>query len=736
MVDKKKSSRSNKKSRKSDPLESDDTQIEAKTTEATATDSSDETVEEVEAEIVKTATQPTETQLDETQTTETLAAMGDDLSEADESTLETDGDSGITSPGILFLSVLGLVGAIGAGMWAFGQKEPTTINTGNTGAQKEIAATSSETKSKTKIASKTDPLDQSLTQGQNNPKVAKPGNPVSAQPTKELPLPTASNKITNQVSGETKTTIASLDTATLSQDKINTLPAAPNAIGGANNKLQTAAKAAANDLKIAAQDAPLAEVATNTIDDQSAKTINEQVVAGTSSELTNPPVEGAKAEATSKASEIVEGVSNSVSEKVTVPSAATTNELTIPANDPIAAVEALQQESLAQYEAADTQNVAQETVAQQGIPGGEINEEAVQVGDATLALTANATTAPGSSPTLPNQALANEPNVNSATPSTGKTLSLTPAAALAPAPTEDSVKAPANPLEAELAPADSPQENQQTSAAAPTTAIAAAPQNNQSAVKQVEEKFAGEIAALEENFEERTTRIANDLKTEQARAETQAQEIASLTTKLEEALAANEQRSSKEITELRARIDELKKEDEQKSVTSERRTAGLLALISLQRTFDQGTAYRRELDVLQSALPEKAYFSALDRAADTGAPTMENLKERFPEAVHTTLALDGPSAKGPVGHFMRNLRSLVSVRPVTPQEGTSAKAIISRAENHLSRDNLKDSIKEISSLGSATSEEMNAWLRDAKIQHEASEQLLKINEGLLAGINN
>ncbi|MEO1151046.1 MAG: mitofilin family membrane protein [Pseudomonadota bacterium] len=258
---------------------------------------------------------------------------------------------------------------------------------------------------------------------------------------------------------------------------------------------------------------------------------------------------------------------------------------------------------------------------------------------------------------------------------------------------------------------------------------------NEDAARAVAEQFAGEIAALEQSFEERTQRIADALEAERARAATQAEEIASLKRELDDALAANAERSSAEIALLRSRIDELQAQEVQKKSDTEQQTRALLSIISLQRAFDKGQPYASELNVLKQVMPGAIDFGPLDAAASTGAPTLTDLQERFPAAIRTTLATQDKSAKGPVGHVLRNLRSLVSVRPATPQTGDTPAAVISRAENALEEGRLSDTLRELDVLGDNASEGMKTWMAAARMRAEAGQLVARLNDRLLAGVS-
>jgi len=593
------------------------------------------------------------------------------------------------SPGIMFLSVLGLVGAIAAGLWAFGDKDknPDLVETQS---EDPLAATNHA-----QLTTDTPP--------------STPNAPATSKATTETTQATpVTNKIANSVETSTKTALNQIDTATLAQSSTNTLPAAPETVANETNELQKSAKLAASELTQATREVRAATLESKDIISEQTDNL-KQTTAKSEQATQDVPSENAITATNEATTEAISDVAPDFTETPVDPVAQTAElfasdpgKVQTPEDqlgaDPIAAIQSLQQEATEKY--ADDENSATATQ--------DIEKENIVKSPPENASIDHLASAPDQPANLPLESSPEESSSDSASAVPSKPSSIAPALSPALAATSGPTKPEEEDRSVEI----------------------------QRAAEEVEEKFAGEIAALEDSFEQRTTRIANDLKAEQSRAKAQAEKIALLTEKLDAALIANEQRSNEEIAQLRQRIDELKAEDEQKSVSSERRTSGLLALISLQRTFDQGISYRRELDVLQSALPNQSAYRALNKTADEGAPTLETLKSGFPLAIRTTLAQQETGAKGPVGTIMRNLKSLVSVRPASPQEGTSMKAVISRAEDYLDRDNITDTIAEISSLGSSVSDEMSEWLQNATLHNDAAEELRTINESLLTGIGN
>jgi len=706
-------------------------------------------VEEVDVEIVtgkKPASDPINEDTDgviiETELSDPdVSEIGASPSTPDEKV----GMGGI-SPGIVFLSVLAIIGAIAAGLWAMrsGPDAPTiVIADTEQDTISEITPTDTPTEDATKVTSK------------------------STLSTKEEVKPA---KIANNVDNAVKTAAMKIDPATVSAKERGSLPAAPLA-AGANSSIQKAAKEAAKKLAPKAQvpvvEPPVVQAPSNKAPISKVAEAQDGVdaleVAGDTAETVGDIADNNGQQIKEISTENLEArkVPDQVAqaaEKVTISNA----DLGVgPSEDIATAIDSVgaQVTETVVDKAADT-----------------IAEEVDPVADAAELFASNPNTQEtpadqlGADPIAAIESLQAQAAAQVDVPAGGATKSVE-GAVVVKGETDSTIvetnkaispETVSNKIDDVKTTVAGDQDREQISpevddveqnsiadfdrvggedvsdtaieTAVVTAPVKPAPPSFESSNEAVAEKFAGEIAALEESFEERTSRISDALNEERERATEQAEEIERLKSNLDEALKANEQRNSEEISRLRQRIDQLQSAEEKKANTTERQTAGLLALISLQRAFDQGTPYRRELDVLQGALPNAVNYNGLSNAADAGAPTIAALKERFPEAIRSTMAGAQKSAKGPIGHIMRNLQALVSVRPATPQEGESVTAIISRAEGKLERDDLGGAISELEALGGASSDEMSAWIEDASKRHQASTLLADINDGLLAGV--
>ena len=108
--------------------------------------------------------------------------------------------------------------------------------------------------------------------------------------------------------------------------------------------------------------------------------------------------------------------------------------------------------------------------------------------------------------------------------------------------------------------------------------------------------------------------------------------------------------------------------------------------------------------------------------ADKGIATVSDLRGEFPQVAAAVVQAQGaPQSGGWVNKALSEAG--VSVRKVGPVEGTSPEAIVARAEDKLSGDDLDGALSEMSAL-SQTPPAADAWLEKAKAR-QAAEHAMK-----------
>lgn len=135
-----------------------------------------------------------------------------------------------------------------------------------------------------------------------------------------------------------------------------------------------------------------------------------------------------------------------------------------------------------------------------------------------------------------------------------------------------------------------------------------------------------------------------------------------------------------------------------------------------------------------SGHPDLAVPEAITAAAATGAPTLVALQDRYPDAAHAAIraSIRTDAGDGVLARSRAFLESQVASRSLTPQEGGSTDAVLSRMENHLRQGDLRDVLSEADQLPPEAASAMQAWLADARLRADAQDGLAALDSSLSA----
>ncbi len=139
------------------------------------------------------------------------------------------------------------------------------------------------------------------------------------------------------------------------------------------------------------------------------------------------------------------------------------------------------------------------------------------------------------------------------------------------------------------------------------------------------------------------------------------------------------------------------------------------AFVALKEQVASGAPYASALGALDLATPPEA----LAKHAETGLPTLADLRAGFPDAARAALAAVPATDEG----FWGFLRQQVGARALTPQQGTSPDAILSRAEAGLAAGDISAALGELAALPSEAQSAMADWTAQAQ-DRLAAEQAL------------
>ncbi len=181
----------------------------------------------------------------------------------------------------------------------------------------------------------------------------------------------------------------------------------------------------------------------------------------------------------------------------------------------------------------------------------------------------------------------------------------------------------------------------------------------------------------------------------------------------------------------RAEIESIAEKARQEQADAEMTEREAMMRGSLTRIWialENGTGFAEELANLQAAnLEIPAELSAI---AEGGVATLTALQEAFPDNARAALAaarsVGGENAKG-LGAFLRNQ---LGARSLEPQEGTSADAILSRAEAALGDGRLGDSIAEIQTLPEVAQAALSDWVAQANARQQALAAAAQLGQNL------
>ena len=239
----------------------------------------------------------------------------------------------------------------------------------------------------------------------------------------------------------------------------------------------------------------------------------------------------------------------------------------------------------------------------------------------------------------------------------------------------------------------------------------------------------GEIETIREALLAETTSLTQALEEERQRSAVQADEIASLRDEIANALKLRDENASAEISDLRDRLDKIQAAGDLPGASE---VAAAIALSSLQRAADQGGPFEAELAILSKFAPNTEAVTRLEPIAREGAATRVSLKSDFEDYAISALAAAGRAdADGVIDRFRARLSSLISVRPASPQQGESPRAIISRAENALERDRIGEAVMELSSLTDEPRAKIDPWLERAKSRAAIEASISELSASLL-----
>lgn len=124
----------------------------------------------------------------------------------------------------------------------------------------------------------------------------------------------------------------------------------------------------------------------------------------------------------------------------------------------------------------------------------------------------------------------------------------------------------------------------------------------------------------------------------------------------------------------------------------------------------------------------------LAAAAPSGAPTLQMLEERYPDAAHAAIraSIEASAGDGFLARSRAFVTAQLATRSLTPQDGEGTDAVLSRMEAKLKQNDLPGVLAEADALPSEAAAAMGPWLTDVRLRQGAEAGLGELQASLPA----
>jgi hypothetical protein len=161
--------------------------------------------------------------------------------------------------------------------------------------------------------------------------------------------------------------------------------------------------------------------------------------------------------------------------------------------------------------------------------------------------------------------------------------------------------------------------------------------------------------------------------------------------------------------------------------------APAVAAEALQSALDSGRPFQSELTALKSLGVDAAVVDALAPEAQTGLPTVADLRARFEQAIASVpIETPIPENTGAIDRLLQSAEGLVSVRPAHPTTGSDPSAILSRIRGALAAGDLKSALDQWNTLPDAIKTPTADWAELAKARVAADDLVAGVRSAALA----
>ncbi len=158
-----------------------------------------------------------------------------------------------------------------------------------------------------------------------------------------------------------------------------------------------------------------------------------------------------------------------------------------------------------------------------------------------------------------------------------------------------------------------------------------------------------------------------------------------------------------------------------------------VAANALGAALEAGAPFTSELQALRGLGLDETALAGLAPSAETGLPTLNELRSAFENAVATIdLRTPIPEGTGTLERLVQSARGLVEVRPAHPAEGSAPGAVVARMRGALSSGDLKTALAEWNSLPEDAKAKTADWARAAEARLAADELVARLRSEALS----
>ena len=158
-----------------------------------------------------------------------------------------------------------------------------------------------------------------------------------------------------------------------------------------------------------------------------------------------------------------------------------------------------------------------------------------------------------------------------------------------------------------------------------------------------------------------------------------------------------------------------------------------VAANALGAALEAGAPFTSELQALRGLGLDETALAGLAPSAETGLPTLNELRSAFENAVATIdLRTPIPEGTGTLERLVQSARGLVEVRPAHPTEGSAPGAVVARMRGALSSGDIKTALAEWNSLPEDAKAKTADWARAAEARLAADELVARLRSEALS----